>query len=390
MLEVMEEKAMIQFLEKFTDYPFLVRFQGHEYNIGEGEPSFTVIFRNPIPVSRLMTSTSLALGEAYMDGELEIEGDLYQALDHFLGQMGKFSADQHALKKLIHTSTSKKNQQKDDTSHYDLCNDFYKLWLDETLSYSCAYFRSENDTLYQAQVNKVDYILQKLYLKEGMTLLDIGCGWGFLLIEAAKKYHIKGTGITLSKEQHREFRERIEKEGLQDYLTAELMDYRDLPAMGQKFDRVVSVGMVEHVGRENYHLFVDCVEKALKDGGLFLLHFISALKEHPGDPWIKKYIFPGGVVPSLREMISCMADDNFHVLDVENLRPHYNRTLLCWEHNFREHMEEAEQMFDEKFLRMWELYLSSCAATFHNGIIDIHQVLASKGVNNELPAVRWY
>lgn len=186
MLEVMEEKAMIQFLEKFTDYPFLVRFQGHEYNIGEGEPSFTVIFRNPIPVSRLMTSTSLALGEAYMDGELEIEGDLYQALDHFLGQMGKFSADQHALKKLIHTSTSKKNQEKEVTSHYDLGNDFYKLWLDETLSYSCAYFRSENDTLYQAQVNKVDYILQKLYLKEGMTLLDIGCGWGFLLIEAAK------------------------------------------------------------------------------------------------------------------------------------------------------------------------------------------------------------
>lgn len=186
MLEVMEEKAMIQFLEKFTDYPFLVRFQGHEYTIGEGEPSFTVIFRNPIPVSRLMTSTSLALGEAYMDGELEIEGDLYQALDHFLGQMGKFSADQHALKKLIHTSTSKKNQEKEVTSHYDLGNDFYKLWLDETLSYSCAYFRSENDTLYQAQVNKVDYILQKLYLKEGMTLLDIGCGWGFLLIEAAK------------------------------------------------------------------------------------------------------------------------------------------------------------------------------------------------------------
>lgn len=133
-----------------------------------------------------MTSTSLALGEAYMDGELEIEGDLYQALDHFLGQMGKFSADQHALKKLIHTSTSKKNQEKEVTSHYDLGNDFYKLWLDETLSYSCAYFRSENDTLYQAQVNKVDYILQKLYLKEGMTLLDIGCGWGFLLIEAAK------------------------------------------------------------------------------------------------------------------------------------------------------------------------------------------------------------
>ena len=153
MLEMMEEKAMVQFLEKFTEYPFLVRFRDHEYPIGEGEPSFTVIFRNPIPVSRLLTSTSLALGEAYMEGELEIEGDLYQALDHFLGQMGKFSADQHALKKLIHTSTSKKNQEKEVTSHYDLGNEFYKLWLDETLSYSCAYFRSENDSLYQAQVN---------------------------------------------------------------------------------------------------------------------------------------------------------------------------------------------------------------------------------------------
>ena len=159
------------------------------------------------------------------------------------------------------------------------------------------------------------------------------------------------------------------------------------PALRPCFEKPEENRLTEYLGKLS-KIKSGC--KALKDGGLFLLHFISALKEHPGDPWIKKYIFPGGVVPSLREMISCMADDNFHVLDVENLRPHYNRTLLCWEHNFREHMEEAEQMFDEKFLRMWELYLSSCAATFHNGIIDIHQVLASKGVNNELPAVRWY
>lgn len=174
-----------------------------------------------------MTSTSIALGEAYMDGSLEIEGDLYEALDHFLGQMGKFSTDQNALKKLIFTSSSKKNQEKEVRSHYDIGNDFYKLWLDETMSYSCGYFKHEDDTLYQAQVNKVDYILEKLYLKEGMTLLDIGCGWGFLLIEAAKKYKVYGTGITLSEEQYKECQKRIKEEGLEDYVKVELMDYRD-------------------------------------------------------------------------------------------------------------------------------------------------------------------
>lgn len=287
-------------------------------------------------------------------------------------------------------SSSKKNQKKEVSSHYDIGNDFYKLWLDETMSYSCGYFKHEDDTLYQAQKNKVDYILEKLYLKEGMTLLDIGCGWGFLLIEAAKKYKIKGTGITLSEEQYKECQKRIKEEGLSDYLEVKLMDYRDLPSDGKMYDRVVSVGMLEHVGRENYQLYLDCVSKVTKDGGLFLLHFISALKEHPGDPWIKKYIFPGGSVPSLREVMNCMTEDNFHTQDIEDLRLHYNRTLLCWEKNFKDHIEEAHTMFDERFLRMWDMYLSACAATFHNGIIDIHQILMTKGINNNLPMTRWY
>ena len=148
--------------------------------------------------------------------------------------------------------------------------------------------------------------------------------------------------------------------------------------------------MLEHVGRDNYQLFLDCVEKVLKPGGLFLLHFISALKEHPGDPWIKKYIFPGGTVPSLREILNHMAEDNFHTQDIEDLRLHYNRTLLCWEKNFKDHIEEAHTMFDERFLRMWDMYLSACAATFHNGIIDLHQILMTKGINNDLPMTRWY
>lgn len=387
---MLKENLMVKALNKFDDICFLVIVDGEEYKIGEGEPTFTAKFKESIPVSKLLSSTSLALGEAYMSGNLEIEGDLYHALDYFMSEMDKFSIDKKAMKKLIFTSISKKNQEKEVRSHYDIGNDFYKLWLDETMSYSCGYFLNDNDTLYQAQVNKVDYILKKLYLKEGMTLLDIGCGWGFLLIEAAKKYKIHGTGITLSVEQYNEFRRRIVDEGLEGYLEVKLMDYRDLKNSDLKFDRVVSVGMLEHVGRDNYQLFIDCVNTVLKPHGLFLLHFISGLKEHPGDPWIKKYIFPGGVIPSLREIMNCLAEDNFHTLDVENLRNHYNRTLLCWEKNYKEHIDEVREMFDEEFVRMWDLYLSACAAIFHNGIIDIHQILVSKGVNNDLPIVRWY
>ena len=387
---MLTENVMISFLRKFDEYPFIVKLKGKEYRIGDGEPAFTVIFHKEIPLTALTTSTSLALGEAYMDGDLEIEGDLYNALDHFLGQMGKFSTDESALKKLIFSSTGKKNQEKEIQSHYDIGNDFYKLWLDETMSYSCGYFLHEDDSLYQAQVNKVDYILKKLHLSQGMSLLDIGCGWGFLLIEAAKKYGVHGMGITLSHEQYEEFKRRIREQNLEDLLEVALMDYRDLPKMNRTFDRVVSVGMVEHVGRHNYQLFMDCAKKVLKPGGLFLLHFISALKEHAGDPWIKKYIFPGGVVPSLREMLSCAAEDDFHTLDAENLRLHYNRTLLCWDKNYREHMDQIREMFDERFVRTWDLYLAACAATFHNGIIDLHQVLFSNGINNDVPMVRWY
>ncbi|MCI8490995.1 MAG: class I SAM-dependent methyltransferase [Lachnospiraceae bacterium] len=385
---MLEENVLVPFLKKFDQYPFCVKINQKEYRIGNGKPEFTVNFKRKIPLTALMTSTSLSLGEAYMDGDLEIEGDLYYALDHFLGQMDRFSKDESALKKLMFSSTAKKNQQKEVQSHYDIGNDFYRLWLDETMSYSCGYFLHGDDSLYQAQVNKVDYILKKLYLQEGMSLLDIGCGWGFLLIEAAKKYGVHGMGITLSQEQYKAFQQRIAEEHLEELLSVELMDYRDLPKCKKQFDRIVSVGMVEHVGRENYQLFINCVKEVLKPEGLFLLHFISALKEHSGDPWIKKYIFPGGVIPSLRELLSCAAEDGFHTLDVENLRQHYNRTLLCWQKNYREQIDKVRKMFDEKFVRMWDLYLSSCAATFHNGIIDLHQVLFTKGINNQLPLIR--
>lgn len=384
------ESLMLKFLQKFDDHPFLLKTKNKEYLIGTGDPVFKVEFKKPISVSELTKSTSLALGEAYMRGDLEIEGDLYNALDNFLSQREKFSTNTKLLKKLIFTPTSKKNQQKEVSSHYDIGNDFYKLWLDETMSYSCGYFKNDNDSLYDAQVNKVDYTLKKLYLKEGMTLLDIGCGWGYLLITAAKKYKIKGVGITLSKEQKQEFESRIEKEHLEDCLTVELMDYRDLPSYGKKFDRIVSIGMLEHVGRKNYTKFIESAKKVLAPGGMFLLHYISALKEFDGDPWIKKYIFPGGVIPSLREIITIFSEYDFHILDVENLRNHYTKTLLCWNKNFHDNIDKISKMFDTEFIRMWEMYLCSCAAIFHNGVVGLHQILVTNGINNELPMTRWY
>ena len=299
-------RLMKKFLDRFGDSSFDVKFEaGEEFHIGKEDiPSkFKIKINDEIPYKELLKSTTLTLGEAYMDGNLEIEGDLVEVLNEIFKYQKEFSTDYSALKKIFKDSASKKHQKDEVQSHYDIGNDFYKLWLDSTMSYSCGYFKKETDTLEEAQKQKVHHILTKLNLMEGMSLLDIGCGWGYLLIEAAKMYKVKGVGITLSEEQYKLFNERIKAEGLEDYLKAELLDYRELKTSGWKFDRIVSVGMIEHVGREQYDLFFKNVDAVLKSGGLFLLHYISGLKEYPGDPWLRKYIFPGGMLPSLREIM---------------------------------------------------------------------------------------
>lgn len=390
MLQKLEEKAMIKFLQRFDKVPFTVKFKDAEYSIGEGQPQFSVFFKEPLPVTKLLTNTSITLGEAYMDGNIEIDHNFFEVLTYILSQDNKFTSEKSRFTKFMAAASSKSKQAADVRKHYDIGNDFYKLWLDSTMSYSCAYFKDPNDTLEQAQQHKIDYILEKLYLKEGMNLLDIGCGWGSILIAAAKKYKVKGVGITLSQQQYEKFTKQIIKEDLEDLLTVRLMDYRDLPELNQKFQRIVSVGMLEHVGRTNYPAFIDSATKVLDDGGLFLLHFISQVKEVSDYGWIQKYIFPGGEIPSLREIIHLMSDSNMRVLDVEDLRRHYTKTLLCWAQNFMDKLPEVRQMFDEKFIRMWKLYLYGCAAAFWVGNIEIHQVLLSKGINNDLPMTRWY
>ena len=379
------------FLHTFKDESFCVKFwDGDEVKVGENGPLFKIILKKPIPKKDILTSTTLAFGEAYMNGDLEVEGDFLLMLNTVLKYKDKFTTDFKGLPKIFSNLTSTKKQKEEVTYHYDIGNDFYKLWLDDTLSYSCAYFKNENESLGEAQLNKIHHLLKKLNLREGITLLDIGCGWGALLIEAAKLYKIKGLGITLSEEQFKAFKERIEKENLQDYLQVKLMDYRELEKSGLLFDRVVSVGMLEHVGRSNYDLFMKCVSKVLKKEGVFVLHYISGLYESEGDAWIKKYIFPGGVIPTLREIISLSADYKFYTVDVESLRMHYYKTLLKWADNFEKNTDKVREMFDEKFVRMWRMYLYSCAACFYTGVIDLHQIVFTKGVNNSLPLTREY
>lgn len=377
-----------QYLKELIPVSFELETAEEFQRIGTGPAEFKVTLKRPLPKTELLRSTSLALGEAYMRGDIELDRDLFEVLDLFLGQMGRFKSNKRALRSLIYTSKSKGNQKKEVTSHYDIGNDFYRLWLDETMSYSCGYFKRAGDSLFEAQVQKVDHILEKLRLEKGMTLLDIGCGWGFLLKRAALHYGVKGVGITLSEEQYRQFSEEIRDQHMEDRLEVKLMDYRDLEKSGLSFDRVVSVGMLEHVGRGNYECFLQNAAAVLKPEGLFLLHYISAQEEHPGDPWIKKYIFPGGTVPSLREIIDLMPEYRFYTLDVESLRRHYTQTLLCWRENFLKHRKEIAEKYGEEFTRMWELYLASCAATFHNGVIDLHQILVSKGVNNRISMTR--
>ena len=378
--------------EHLSDRPFdLEYWDGEIIKYGEGDPEFKLIIKNFPSKKELLADPSVALGEAYMKGDIDIEGDLQKFFESIIRNKDSFM-NKNTVFRLASKikAPSLMKSKKDIAHHYDIGNDFYSLWLDKTMSYSCGYFKSPTDTLYDAQMNKIHHILKKLNLKEGQHLLDIGCGWGYLIIEAAKLYKVKALGITLSEEQFKKAKERIKQEGLEDLVDVQLMDYRNLEKSNLEFDRIVSVGMAEHVGHTNLPLFFKNVDSVLKESGLFLLHNITNLVETEGNKWITTYIFPGGYLPTLREELNIAADINFRTLDVESLRLHYMKTLEEWCKNFMNHLNEERDMFDDEFLRMWHLYLATCAAAFHYWDIDIHQILFSKGINNTLPMTRKY
>ncbi|APC39612.1 SAM-dependent methyltransferase [Clostridium estertheticum] len=373
----------------FTD-PFEIKFwDGIVEKFGEGESKFQIIFNEPISKGDIINDPSITFGEAYMTKKLEIKGSVQSVVESLYNNKESFLSKSEKYEKLIKKFKSTIKRSKDNIQfHYDIGNDFYKLWLDDSMNYSCGYFKNDTDSLNQAQSNKINHILNKLNLKEGQTLLDIGCGWGDLIISAAKQYKVKSTGITISEEQFENATERIKLEGLENLVEVKLQDYREIKNVS--FDRIVSVGMLEHVGLESLSEYFHIVNDLLNDKGLSLLHCITAVNEGGNNTWIDKYIFPGGHVPAIKNIITDIADLELELIDVESLRRHYGKTLEHWAENFESVLPIVEKTKDETFIRMWRLYLNSCAASFNCGNINLHQILFAKGVNNDLPLTRDY
>lgn len=364
-------------------------WDGETATYGRDKPKVHLTFRDPSLVREARKSLEMAIGEGYMDGRIEVVGDLKDLAR--LGDENQVELAEYmpllARKALKRRRANRKREWSDVQHHYDLGNDFYALWLDKSMTYSCAYFRRPSDSLEQAQKQKIDHILRKLCLKRGMTLLDIGSGWGQLILRAAQQYGVKAHGITLSKEQYAKTKQRIKELKLSKLVSVELKHYDELTGSRQ-YDRVVSVGMYEHVGKENHAKYMAAACRTLKPGGLSMLHTITQFIERPMSPWTDKYIFPGGYLPTIESIYALLPQYDFHPLDDESLRRHYAKTLDEWYRRFKRHESEVRNMYDNRFIRMWSLYLRGSYAGFAYGNLDLHQVLFSKGLVDNIPPTR--
>ncbi|CAM3119440.1 SAM-dependent methyltransferase [Lactiplantibacillus plajomi] len=364
-------------------------WDGSSKTYGDGTPEVTITFKEAIPMHDITRNASIALGEAYMDGKIEIEGSIQKLIESAYESADSFFYNSKLKKFMPKQSHTEKKSQEDIQSHYDVGNDFYEMWLDPTLTYSCAYFKHEDDSLETAQINKVHHIIQKLNPQPGKTLLDIGCGWGTLMLTAAKEYGLKVVGITLSQEQYDLVSQRIKDEGLSDVAEVRLEDYRELG--DETYDYITSVGMFEHVGKDNLAMYFERVNHYLKPEGIALLHGITRQQGGATNGWLDKYIFPGGYVPGMTENLQHIIDSGLQVDDVETLRRHYQRTTELWDENFNAVRGKVEAKMGERFTRMWDLYLQACAASFQSGNIDVMQYLVSKGPSSRnLPLTREY
>ncbi len=403
------------------DYPqrgFAIRLWSGDIWGNSQSPRFSLVLKHPGSLRRMILGASqLSLGEAYIYDDLDIEGDLEAAFDfgdyltaHELELTEKLRLgglllrlphhDGHSEKPELvphlHGKLHSKRRDREAVSyHYDLSNDFYQLWLDRRMMYSCAYFQDGNEDIHTAQANKLDYICRKLRLRQDERLLDVGCGWGGLIIWAAQHFGVRALGVTLSQAQADLARTRILESGLEDRCDVQVHDYRDFdPA--KSFDKIVSVGMFEHVGEARLPEYFEYLWKLLRPGGVFLNHGIaaSAIFRRKGASFVDKYVFPdGGLVP-LGTTIRLGEACGFEVRDVESLREHYARTLRHWVRRLEARYEEARRITSETVYRTWRIYMAGSAWAFAKGRVNLYQVLFSKpdGGDSPLPLTRadWY
>ena len=380
-------------LKKFCETLFkedgfiLVDANSREYTIGKPKKDIPIKLKilDKSLHYKLLLLPDLYFGEAYTNGSAVIEnGSITDFLEIAMKNIGRGETNIYAktIKKVFGTyryltNFNFINRSKSNVAHhYDISEKLYDLFLDENRQYSCAYFKNDNDSLETAQKNKMNHIIKKLNLKNNQKVLDIGSGWGTLAIEIAKQSQCEVTGITLSENQLKYSQNKVKELNLENQVNFKLMDYREL---NEKFDRVVSVGMFEHVGRKFYGKYFEKVSNLLADDGLALIHTIgSVMTPRDPHPWITKYIFPGGYTPSLSEVAKPIERSGLIISDMEVLRMHYSHTLRHWKERFLGKKDEVLTMFDEKFYRMWEFYLAGCEMAFKWGDQVVFQFQLTK------------
>ena len=370
----------------------------HHVFDGSPSPSLTIRLHNRSLHRKLAINPWLHVPEAYMDGALTIEdgGGIYDLIEMLVRNEALMAGDNHILPliarlaritKWLHQYNPARRARRNVAHHYDLSDRLYELFLDRDRQYSCAYFLSPDDDIDTAQLNKRRHIAAKLLIRPGMKVLDIGSGWGGLALYLASECGADVTGITLSTEQLKIAQRRAAQAGLSDRVRFHLRDYRE--EKGQ-YDRIVSVGMFEHVGVVHYPAFFAQVDALLKPDGVALLHSIGR-SDGPGttNPWLRKYIFPGGYSPAISEVVPRIEDARLWITDIEVLRLHYAETLKAWRRRFLQHRDEMSKLYDERFCRMWETYLVGSEMAFRYGGHLVMQIQMAKAVGT-VPLTRDY
>ncbi len=336
---------------------------------------------------RLMTNPLLHFGDEYSAGRIEIEGGLVQFMETVYRSMEKSPkfrriSDPEAYRRHQPGLNSLTGSRRNIHHHYDIGNEFYQLWLDAEMLYTCAYFPEPDDSLDVAQIAKMDLICRKLRLQPGQTVVEAGCGWGALARYMAKQYGVKVRAYNISHEQINYARQRARDEGLEGQVEYVEDDYRNITG---SYDAFVSVGMLEHVGPDHYHELGTIIDRSLTGQGVGLIHTIGQNYAKPMSPWFLKRMFPGSYPPTLKEMMAIFEPWAFTVLDIENLRLHYVKTCEHWLERFEQNLNKVREMFDEVFIRAWRLYLSGCVANFRVGSLQLFQVVFSRPSNNQIP-----